>query len=534
MGRYGMRVCILLFFGVMLVLPASAHAQKQKGMDKKDKAKIAGGKETTYFTAPLNKDGTVDYLRALNERLRSGVTGDNNACVLLWQALGTKPAGAAVAPEFLAALGIKATQDGGSTFVDLARFIRDNLKTSGKGQRDTLWDEENLAVQRPWTAKDFPSLAAWLKVNEKPLRLVVEASKRSRFWYPLVTEKNAKVPLAWLAARNGTGVFTPLARALTARAMLRAADGDHGGAWDDLLACHRIARLVVTSPSIADSAVGIAIDQLAVTADVAFWVHAKPPVQRLEEYDRDLAQLPPLAGVGKSEVLFERCMMLDCLTAMARFGPPAVVKSVWPVKENQPNLEFDRLPKDVEWEQGLRNLNVIFERLETLLGEANPQVRRLRALQFEKELDELKSEIVNLNKYLSKLEGDGHDITAAWGIWAGDALLCTLMPSVAKAQEARDRLTQWHANLRAVLALERYHRSEGRYPRALNALVPRFSDQVPTDAFSRQPLIYRPRGTGFLLYSIGVNGQDDEGRGADDNPPGDDLSIRVPLPPARR
>jgi len=43
-------------------------------------------------------------------------------------------------------------------------------------------------------------------------------------------------------------------------------------------------------------------------------------------------------------------------------------------------------------------------------------------------------------------------------------------------------------------------------------------------------LIYRLEHDGYLLYSVGVNGLDDDGRGPDDQPRGDDLSVRMPPP----
>jgi hypothetical protein len=46
-------------------------------------------------------------------------------------------------------------------------------------------------------------------------------------------------------------------------------------------------------------------------------------------------------------------------------------------------------------------------------------------------------------------------------------------------------------------------------------------------------MIYRPNDSGYVLYSVGVNGVDDEGRTDADSPPGDDLVIRMPLPPPR-
>jgi hypothetical protein len=61
-------------------------------------------------------------------------------------------------------------------------------------------------------------------------------------------------------------------------------------------------------------------------------------------------------------------------------------------------------------------------------------------------------------------------------------------------------------------------------------LAPKYLAAVPNDLFSGRPLVYRPTGSGYVLYSVGPNGQDDGGRSSDDDPPGDDLTVRMPLP----
>jgi hypothetical protein len=64
-------------------------------------------------------------------------------------------------------------------------------------------------------------------------------------------------------------------------------------------------------------------------------------------------------------------------------------------------------------------------------------------------------------------------------------------------------------------ALERYRLAHGQYPDSLEALVPFLLKQVPADLLARSgtPLVYRrDAGGGFLLYSIGLNRQDDGGK----------------------
>ena len=61
-------------------------------------------------------------------------------------------------------------------------------------------------------------------------------------------------------------------------------------------------------------------------------------------------------------------------------------------------------------------------------------------------------------------------------------------------------------------AIERYRLVRGEYPRTLEELVPRFLKSVPADVIDGNPLRYgRGSGGGFRLYSVGLNGADDQG-----------------------
>lgn len=61
-------------------------------------------------------------------------------------------------------------------------------------------------------------------------------------------------------------------------------------------------------------------------------------------------------------------------------------------------------------------------------------------------------------------------------------------------------------------ALERYRLANDEYPASLDSLAPRFIETVPHDIINGQPLHYRRTDDGrFLLYSVGLNEQDDGG-----------------------
>lgn len=67
------------------------------------------------------------------------------------------------------------------------------------------------------------------------------------------------------------------------------------------------------------------------------------------------------------------------------------------------------------------------------------------------------------------------------------------------------------------IALKRHQLRHGRAPETLAALVPEFLSAVPNDPMTGQPLRYLRRDDGSveLLYSVGENGQNDEGQGDD-------------------
>jgi hypothetical protein len=108
--------------------------EQKDGQAKKHRGKFTIGKETTYVTGPLDKDGYIDYAAALNERLGKGVTPENNANVLLWKAMGPLPGDMRqrkkkMPAEFFQLMGIPAPAEKGEYFIELGpvptRAIKD-------------------------------------------------------------------------------------------------------------------------------------------------------------------------------------------------------------------------------------------------------------------------------------------------------------------------------------------------------------------------------------------------------------------------
>ena len=65
---------------------------------------------------------------------------------------------------------------------------------------------------------------------------------------------------------------------------------------------------------------------------------------------------------------------------------------------------------------------------------------------------------------------------------------------------------------RTALAIERFRGAAGRLPAALDELVSQHLKTVPEDPFDGKPLRYRKLGKGYVVYSVGTDGADNDGK----------------------
>src|SRR5262245_1404421 len=91
---------------VLLLLAATPLFAQEPPKAKAKKLPFTVSKETTYVLGPVDKDGYIDYVAALNQRLGKGITAETNANVRIWQAVGPKPEGGRDQPaEFFKYMG---------------------------------------------------------------------------------------------------------------------------------------------------------------------------------------------------------------------------------------------------------------------------------------------------------------------------------------------------------------------------------------------------------------------------------------------
>ena len=502
----------------LLVALASGVLFAAPDESKKPVPKFKLGKDTTFVDGPLDKDGYIDYEAALNERLKGKITPETNAVVLLLKCLGPKPEGTALPADFFKLLGIEAPPEKGDYLVGESYFRDTPDKLLPKGFSAL----EDRLRKRPWKPADSPKHAELLKLNEKPLAVAVEASLRKEYFHPVISRKpdGSRGPLIDFLMPT-VQQCREIASALSMRAMLKVGSGQIDDAFADVMAIHRLGRLISRGASPIDYLVGIALQAIAHTGETAIFEHGKPTAMQALAYRAELQKLAPMASIADEADLYERFLFLDAIQTLHRDG-----FDDFPGKEDLAGRTPAEIAQALDTEAMLRLGNAWFDKFAMALRKPT------RAERFEaKKLgDEIETFFApNGGKDFKKLlKGDPAKLRAAVSKRVGFAYVGMFTMSFQKITDVADRSEQIHRNGLLAAGLAAHFADHKKYPDKLADLAPKYAAKIPDDVFTGKPLIYKKTETGYLLYSVGVNGKDDGGQLISEEPRGDDLGVRMP------
>jgi hypothetical protein len=498
-------------------------------------------KATTHLSEPVDSDGYLDYVAALNERLSKGVTPENNANVLIWNTLGPNPTGTRIPPVFFEKLGIPAPPPEGEYYVALSHCFKQRasslplrlfnrlkgLFTRVSSAAEVDLDSMSRFCWQPWTMKDNRPLGLWLERNEKPLAQLASATTRTHYHWPIVRDTEGKT--AGLLLLPEIHVLHEVAWAFATRAMLHLGHGNAGAAWQELLTCHRLGRLLfVRGGTLMEVLVGLAVEQIAYQGHLAFLAHSKPDARMIEACMCDLRALPSFPDLADKIDLGERLFSLDSFMQIDRVGISILSKmwdlELWRCAEHGFSDDF---LNGIDWNPGLEALNTWYDRMVAAFREEDRTTRNHELAQIESQVLKLKSQFdgelwAELKNASVSPALRGHIV----GYWS----LSLSLTAFQKVRIAADRIAQMYINTIVAFALARYHFDSGGYPERLDSLVPHYLKEVPRDIFTGHSLIYRSAPNCYLLYGVGPNERDDGGHGPNDQPPGDDIAVRMPFP----
>ena len=443
--------------------------------------KIRVSRETTHFDGPRRPDGSINFEGAIHNHFSEHVTPEENAAVLLYEALGPVIDGQRVDTLLYHRLGMTQPPMGRRYFQPINEIPR-------------LPDGSVEATQ--------------FKAALQALSLVRKAVERPKYYSPLVPPLEAPGRFATLtkASLAGPAMMRKMGETFAAQARIDLLQGDVESSLEDLMTCQRLGRLLNQGVTTVEQGIGIDLEELAISMRLAI-VKSGLSRETLDRVQQRLAaELPPLRSMDGVVDITERAVFLDLVSRMQEpdFEPrdfsllrrshtpfkPLVARVVdHNVAMELGNKYYDRMAdalRETEWSRRSQLIAEVVGDLEAMVAEVNDE-----SAWRKQHVPSMRARV--LSEQVARI------------------LLVNLFTGAHLTQKRQDLLTQNLRNHRVAIALFAWYADHQTYPQTLAELTPEYLSAIPDDLFSSAPPIYRRSETGFMLYSIGPNGVDDGG-----------------------
>ena len=388
-----------------------------------------------------------------------------------------------------------------------ARDDQNLMETVGAASVIVVWKQDSLKRASPsWP--DNNDVLPW-----EEFRAMLHTSQTTE---DAACEAALSGPIGFnLDAKAGNGILLPhlamlnnLAQSFGSRAVLDLHDGDRDGAWTNLLAETRLATAWDPEPAEVSQLVRFAIAKLAYTTTWQLlqsdgWSDIQLTRLQAEWEGVDFFKhLPETAAFQRASIVAE-CEQERNPPMAQRILPADFLKTAF----RHPSyawLELNALWKRRYYlkhgsYEDETNLLVFFRDRELELRHAVQaatwsQMRQLPGVTnkvlFQSKYPSILQEKMNFHALMSASQSQGVGFLGR-----------------AAEAEARRRI------IISALALVRYRKKHGSYPRGLGDLAPEFLKSIPVGFMDGQPLRYRLTDDGhFLLYSVGLDCVDHGGK----------------------
>jgi len=455
--------------------------------------------ETTYLTEPRSKDFYgIDYQAAIEQQLDPGVPPEENGLRLLTETFGRPFFGKKFEEQHWNRL---------CEYLDLPTDIEPTLPYTD-WERMTLEPEEQEIVNAmrkesahmPLPEEAMPIVQRWLDENEPALELVVAAIQMPVLYAPpMFGEDLRKTVLV------NDNIGRSMARSLGIRVRYCLATGDIESAWDDVLTMYRLAEQHRRSVWDMESAfTNHAILGSASLFAEAVLLHSDWDSEEILRRYEKIA--PFLRPIREDEIRFvlrnRRLEILDYLQFIP-FSKEEMTAANW--------QDWWKQKQAVQFRRGYA------------MVEANRQCDEWER-QFFDGLPAKEMEFIEMEDFFKFIAWYGTFVGIPVAVGQG---MSALLIYTGDAFRTLPESSQAHVSLtHLVFALEAYRRDKGGYPDELDALQGDYIAKIPLDPFSGEPFCYVKEGANYLLYSVGPNGIDEEGRDHNDVPKGDDIRRR--------
>jgi len=283
-----------------------------------------------------------------------------------------------------------------------------------------------------------------------------------------------------------------LSRAIMWRAKLTAAQGNNDKAMKDIVTCYRFGLHQMGPKTLVEQLVGIAIRSIAVQTTFIILDRTKMDRASLKTLQRQIEQLSTDESYIP-DMRVEKFAMLDIIQRVFTDdgkGDGRISTSAEILSMISDYLEPTLTQEEIQSFPGLRRRQTT---------EAVEKTFEYFDFVAQKTPWQWKNEQIDPEKEIEK-------------IMEGNAFVKMLCPALVRVTQIFARVRAETDAIITTLALLRYKADKSQIPEKLDELVSAgYLKALPTDPFSGSPFVYKRIGGDFMLYSFGVDCDDDDG-----------------------
>lgn len=346
----------------------------------------------------------------------------------------------------------------------------------------------------------------WLTDNEEIFELVIAGTQKPYYWQKYESGETGEVIAIIMPDLSG---LRKLAYSLLWRIWFSAEQGQYQAAFDDIKACYRLGQHLRGDKTLIEQLVGMAIEARSIQTirDIIseYQINSAALAKLQQDFEHITASEDFVISL-KAEKMFlydeiQRCFTKGHLGSGHLYLPRLMVLAETPAVEPEyiiPSIIYGAVLSPQNWSKAAK---VLF---------THPNKEQTKEM-----VDRLYASWDKMaRKTPAQIRAEGIDIEKeTMEIVKSNLLLEILVPAVGRVSEISYRLPVNVQATLTIIALLRYKQNLGHYPGNLNDLITAgYLNTLPMDSYSDKPLIYKKTDGNFILYSIGHNFKDDDGK----------------------
>ena len=486
--NFGCLKIILIGFVCVLAVPLTWLAFNNGPLASDGNPLADVSPETTWITEPLDHNGDVDYLEALNLRLSEGIASENNAAVLYTRAFGPCDLDEKTFTRYLKRVGIDGSQIHDLPLVDFDEwFVRKQREQQVEPltSSDASEDEDPLEQYRYltgdaalWSAEQFPLVDEWLNEFSDVAKTIRDATKIEQCYFPLIARYKPQVMSALLPHPQK---MRHAARYFSISALRHLHDNDFDNFIDDLQCMDQIAQHTAQGATLVEELISIAVKRMILSrvltaCDLGL---STDDLKTLLAFSRTIKPLED--GVSRIDNC-ERFMALDAAISIGR---------------GESEMGFTYPQAFVDWNETLRVINDERDLLVEKLDVEDFTSRAAGSAEIWNRLEQMER---NSSVEFMATTLMGRKSKARW---MGKLLTTILTPAFDQVLTAEASLKSDIEMAQIAIAISIYRNEKGELPDSIQQLAPEFLEAIPVEDATGKPytMSKTDTGTGFRVQS---------------------------------